>query len=95
MHVFHHFRWSWHEVSDFRVETKHVWRYGPYRHVSYAVLDSATGRPSTKKRMVPDFYGEPRLHNDELARLLNAWRERALALPETSVPIVSQSADER
>ena len=79
-------------MSDFRVETKHIWRYGPHRHVAYAVLDSATGRPSTKKRMVPDLYGEPRLHGDELARLLNAWRQRALALPETSVPIVPRGA---
>jgi hypothetical protein len=90
-HVFHHYRWSWREVNDFSVETRHVWRYGLHRRVEYAVLDSVTGRRSAKKRMVPDLYGEPRLHGDELARLLNAWRERALALPETSVPIVARA----
>jgi hypothetical protein len=95
MHVLYHFRRSWHAVSELSVETQHIWRYGPHQHVAYAVLDSATGRRSGKKKMVPDIYGEPRLHGDELARLLNAWRQRALALPETSVPIVSQSADER
>ena len=94
-HVFHHFRRSWREVSDFSVETRHIWRCGPHRHVAYGLLDSAAARSRAKKKMVPDLYGEPRLHGDELARLLNAWRQRALALPETSVPIVSQSTYER
>jgi hypothetical protein len=94
MHVFYHLRWSWRELSDFRVEIKHIWRYGPHRHVAYAVRDSATGRPGTKKRMVPDLYGEPRLHGDALARLLNEWRERALALSDTSVPVIPQAQND-
>jgi hypothetical protein len=91
MHVFHHFRWSWREVSAFSAETKIIPRYGPYRAVTYAVGDSATDRRRAKKKIVPDLYGEPRLHGDELVRLLNEWRLRALALPpETSVPIVAR-----
>lgn len=91
-HVFHHVRWSWRQVSDFSVETKHVWRYGPHRMVMYDLLDSSTARSRAKKKVVPEFYGEPRLHGEALARLLNEWRQRALALPpETSVPIVPRA----
>jgi hypothetical protein len=89
-HVFHHFRWSWCEVSDFNAETRHIWRYGPHRAVMYAVVDGATARRNAKKRMVPDIYGAPRLHGDALMTLMNAWRHRALALPETSVPVVAR-----
>ncbi|MBX9778401.1 MAG: hypothetical protein K2Y71_28840 [Xanthobacteraceae bacterium] len=90
-HVFHRFRWSWRQVSEFSVETRQVWRYGPHEAVMYAVRDGATGR-NAKQKMVPEFYGEPRLHGDALAGLMNEWRRRALALPETSVPIVAQGA---
>ena len=90
-HVFYRTRRSWRDVSDFRVETRHVWRYGPHRQVMYDVLDSGTARRGANKRThaVPEFYGRPRLHGEALARLMNAWRRRALALPpETSVPVV-------
>ena len=87
MHVFHQIRRSWYEVNEFSVETKYLPRAGSYQAVMY----SASTRNRTKKKLVPDLYGEPRLHGDELARLLNAWRQRALALPETSVPIVSRA----
>ena len=94
-HVFHHIRRSWRDVSDFGVEERY-WRHGKLRHVMYDVLDDTVARRGTKKKAhyVPEFYGRPRLHGEALARLLNAWRRRALALPETSVPVVPR-ADQR
>ena len=74
-------------MSDFSVETRYYARYGLHPHVMYDVLDSGTARRRSKKKIVPEFYGRPRLHGEALARLMNAWRRRALALPETSVPI--------
>jgi hypothetical protein len=91
-HVFHYVRHAWRDVSDFSVETKHIWRYGPHRAVMFAAFDSVTARRTTKKKQVPDIYGEPRLHSEVLASLMNAWRARALALPpETSVPVVGRA----
>ena len=93
-HVFHYNRHAWRDVSDFRVETKHIWRYGPHRMVMYDLIDSGSAPGRAKKKGVPDIYGQPRLHGEALAGLLNAWRERALALPpETSVPIVPHASD--
>jgi hypothetical protein len=91
-HVFHHIRRSWRDVSDFSVETRHIGRYGLHQ-VMYDVLDSASARRSAKKKAhaVPDIYGQPRLHGEEFVALMNAWRRRALALPETSVPIVPRA----
>jgi hypothetical protein len=89
-HVFHYVRHAWREVSDFSVETKHIWRYGPHRAVMFSVFDSVTARSTTKKKQVPDIYGQPRLHGEALASLMNAWRQRALALPETSVPVIAR-----
>jgi hypothetical protein len=91
-HVFHHIRRSWREVSDFSVEERY-WRSAKLRHVMYDVRDGITGHRRSKKQIVPEFYGRPRLHGEVLAWLMNAWRQRALALPETSVPIVPRAQD--
>ena len=93
-HVFHHFRRSWREVSDFSVERKYHARYGWHRHVMYDLLDSDTARRRAKKNIhdIPEFFGRPRLHGDVLAWLMNEWRRRALALPpETSVPTIPRA----
>jgi hypothetical protein len=89
-HVLHYVRRSWRDVSDFSVETRHVWRYGPHRSVMYDVPDSGTARRGSREKThrVPEFYDQPRLHGEALARLMNEWRRRGLALPETSVPII-------
>jgi hypothetical protein len=91
-HVFHHIRRSWRDVSEFSVETRYYARYGLHPHVMYDVLDSGTARPRSKKKIVPEFYGRPRLRGEVLARLMNAWRQRALALPETSVPTIPRAS---
>ena len=91
-HVFHHIRRSWRDVSDFGVETRYYARYGLHPHVMYDVFDSGAARRRSKKKIVPEFYGRPRLHGEALARLLNAWRRRALALPETGVPIIPRAS---
>lgn len=95
-HVFYRVRRSWRDVGDFSVETRHVWRYGPHRQVMYDTLNGGTARRGAKEKAhpVPEFYGRPRLHGEVLAWLMNAWRRRALALPETSVPVVPRAQDD-
>jgi hypothetical protein len=90
-HVFYRISRSWRHVSDFSVERRYYARYGWHRHVLYDVIESGSAR-GAKGKIVTEFCGRPRLQGDVLAWLMNAWRERALALPsETSVPVVPRA----
>lgn len=72
-HVFRRIRSLWRDASGFRMQEDDA----ELRRVMFEAL-AAGHRRGTKKvsRMLPDNYGLPK---DELARLLAAWRERALA----------------
>lgn len=84
-HVFDRIRTPWQGVSDFRVETTHSPGRigGPLKQVMYEDLAAGAGRRGAAKgaRILPDSYGRPRLHGDELASLMNEWRRRAVAQP--------------
>jgi hypothetical protein len=82
-HVFRRIRLPWPGVSDFRVETTY-WRGrigGPLTQIFYEDLAAEAERRRAAKltRVLPEIYGRPRLHRDELARLMNEWRRRVLA----------------
>jgi len=86
--IFDRIRMPWRGVSEFRVETPY-WDGrigGSLTQIRYEPLDAdAGGRGSTKRaRVLGEFYGQPRLRRDELARLMNEWRRRALAQPASS-----------
>jgi hypothetical protein len=97
-HVFHKSRIPWRSIGDFRVETTGVRRIGGrITQVWYDAHDvGADGRGWTRKpRVLPEVYGEPRLRRDELVRLMNAWRARALAQPppRRHVPLLGAAPD--
>jgi hypothetical protein len=77
--VFHRIRVPWRGVSDFRVETTHG-RGGPLTQIFYEDLGAEAERRGAAKltRVLPEFYGRPRLHGHEFARLMNEWRRRVL-----------------
>jgi len=82
-----HSAWSWRNVRNFRVEHPNDERL-PDR-VIFDVAGKKPLRGSAGGGSLPEGY---RLKLDDLAALMNAWRERALALPRTpsSVPHVGQ-----
>lgn len=73
--VFRRVRIPWSDVSGFRVDRTGVGALT----VMYEVLDFSkhSGSPTKVIKHFPDNYGLPR---GELARLMNEWRERSLAL---------------
>ena len=79
--------WLWRNVRDFRVEVPDDERL-PDR-VIFDVAGKKPLRGSAGGGSLPEGY---RLKLDDLAALMNAWRERARALPRTtsSVPHVGQ-----
>lgn len=82
-YVFRRVRLPWRGVSDFRVETTY-WRGrigGPLTQILYEDLTADAERRGAAKvtRVLPEVYGRPRLHRDDLARLMNEWRRRILA----------------
>jgi hypothetical protein len=73
--VFRRIRVPWPDVSDFRVDRTGVRALT----VMYEMLDFSrrSGSPTKAVKHLPDNYG---LQREELARLMNEWRERSLAL---------------
>lgn len=73
--VFRRLRVPWSDVSGFRVDRTGVRALT----VMYEVLDFSkrSGSPTKVIKHFPDNYG---LKREELARLMNEWRERSLAL---------------
>ena len=82
--------WLWRNVSNFRVEVPDDDRL-PDR-VIFDVAGKTPLRGSAGGGSLPEGY---RLRLADLAALMNAWRERALALPHTpsSVPHVRPHAE--
>jgi len=79
-HVFYRVRRPWRDVSDFRIETVN-WSSrigGLLKQIAYEMCDPGAGRRGAAPvmRVMPHIYG---LRRDDFVRLLNAWRERALA----------------
>ncbi|QDZ09896.1 hypothetical protein [Devosia ginsengisoli] len=89
-HVFHRIRLSWQEVSEFALMKRSLlpFRYGGrVEQVLYenpGAVDKQ-GKPQAPQ-VLPDLYGNPRLSRQELVRLLNEWRRRALAEKAASSP---------
>lgn len=94
--VFRRVRLPWRDVSEFCVKARYLVPAkigGPVDQVIYESLEENAGRSDAKApRVLPDLYGKPRIRREELARLMNEWRDRALAMPgppHRVVPLVS------
>lgn len=95
-HVFRRIRLPWRDVSEFCVKTRYLFLTkigGPVDQVIYEGLGTIDGQSEQKApRVLPGLYGQPRIRREELVRLLNEWRNRALAMPSPphrAVPLVS------
>lgn len=89
-HVFRRIRLRWRDVSEFALMKRYLLpaRYGGrVEQVLYENLGAVDkqGKPQPP-RVLPDLYGSPRLSRQDLVRLLNEWRRRALAETAASSP---------
>lgn len=81
-HVFRRIRVPWRGVNDFRAEISRQGKVGgALKQIKYDDLAVGAERRGEAKvtRVLPDLYGQPRLHGEEFAGLMNEWRRRALA----------------
>ncbi len=98
-HVFRRVRLPWRDVSEFCIRIRYLLPAkigGSVDQIIYEGLNASDGQSEPKAlRVLPDLYGQPRIRREELVRLLNEWRDRALAVPDSprrTVPRVSGAA---
>ena len=93
-HVFGRTRLPWRDVSEFCVRTRYLFPLKIGGPVDQLIYEDTSEPPSKSKapRVLPDLYGQPKIQRKELARLMNEWRNRALAMPvrpRSLVPLVN------
>ena len=91
-HVFHHIRRSWRDVSDFGVERDITPVTVCIRTSCMTCLTAAPRAAARRRRSCRSSTDAQDCTARRSPGCLNAWRRRALALPETGVPIIPRAS---